>query len=629
MKSAALKYTPFLVSVGFAVLGVIFLTVEANAQTHQSVEMYYDAAKKVKREFFLVKRKRNATVRDSTYTSFYQNGKVKSKGNFKNDVPQGLWYYYYESGLVKSYGKLTGTIKYGDWKYYYENGNISTEGSYKEGKKEGDWKYYFESTAGILKTEGVYVNDTREGRWKFYDESGNFKAQADFHEDRGIYTEFYAGGAKKSEGLLIDGRSIGTWKYYHDNGKLLGEGVEKDGLKEGPWIYYDKSGAITSKGNYTQGKQSGTWEYFHENGSLASKGEYSDDKKEGDWTTFNTAGKKIGEGSFKSGKGNYREFYDSGKLKIEGPIENDKNEGQWNYYYETGEKEGKCFYQQGKGKYLGYYKDGTNKMEGLLEDGHKTGIWRLYKPNGELAGLYKTYYEKDAPAFEDLPLDSVIAPAKDSLPPIEMPNMVIRKKRSRYFTPRVNEFRGYIVGANPLALLRNELPASVEIYFQERIGYEFGAAYLSKPMFKSHSYPPLNEIDYIGYQLYVRQKFYQKDQDYGMFYFAHELRYTSTVYTQHVIDTSMTPKQEVSLDQTERTIEYAVLIGDRLMKDARHKGFTLDIYIGFGIGYRMVERNWPEENKIYKNAYSSINSSAIKIPFRLGFTIGYIFPKAH
>lgn len=159
MKRAALKFTPFIVSVCFTVLASVFLTVDATAQTYQSVEMYYDAAKKVKREVFLVRKKNSKTLRDSSYTSFYQNGKVKSKGNFKNDIPEGLWYYYYESGLVKSYGKLNGTIKYGGWKYYYENGNISTEGSYKEGKKEGDWKYYFESTAGVLKTDGSYVND--------------------------------------------------------------------------------------------------------------------------------------------------------------------------------------------------------------------------------------------------------------------------------------------------------------------------------------------------------------------------------------------------------------------------------------------------------------------------------------
>jgi hypothetical protein len=180
-----------------------------------------------------------------------------------------------------------------------------------------------------------------------------------------------------------------------------------------------------------------------------------------------------------------------------------------------------------------------------------------------------------------------------------------------------------------MALLRNALPASVEIYFQERIGYEFGATYLSKPMFKSHSSLPLNEINYMGYHLYIRQKFYQKDQDYGMFYFAHELRYTNTVYSVKVMDTIMVPAQEMDIDLTEKTIEYSVLVGDRLIKDARKKGITLDIYVGLGIGYRMIERNWPEDNKIYKNAFSSISTGAIKVPFRLGFTIGYIFPKAH
>ncbi|MDB5273416.1 MAG: hypothetical protein JWO58_1783, partial [Chitinophagaceae bacterium] len=612
--TTAVRYTPFFVSVFITIVGSVCIAVEANAQTHQTVEIFYDAAKRVKREVFLVKKKKT-TVRDSTYTSFYQNGKVKSKGMFKNNVPVDLWYYYYESGLVKSYGKLDNAIKYGDWKYYYENGNLSTEGAYIKGKKTGDWKYYFESTANVLKTEGAFVNDKREGQWKFYDETGAFKAQADFHEDKGIYTEFYPSGAKKSDGLLVAGKSSGIWKYYHENGQVLGQGEEKDGLKEGEWIFYDKSGVISSKGNYVQGKQSGEWTYYHENGTVASKGEYTEDRKEGDWTTFNTAGKKIGEGNFKSGKGTYKEFYDSGKLKIEGAIENDKNEGPWNYYYETGEREGKCFYQQGKGKYIGYYKDGTNKMEGLLEDGHKTGIWRLYKPNGELAGLYKTYYDKDAPAFDAVPLDSVVAPPKDTLPPIQMPNMIIRKKRSRYFTPRVNEFRGYIVGANPFALFRNAFTASVEIYFQERIGYELGGTYESKPMFSSHSSIPLNDLDYMGYQLYIRQKFYQKDQDYGMFYFAHELRYTNTVYSSYVTDTLMAPVQNVHLDLIEKTVEYSVLVGDRLVKDARRKGFTLDVYIGLGIGYRMLERNWSEENKIYKNAFSSVSTANIKVPF--------------
>ncbi len=615
--------------VGFTVLRLVLGEGSAWAQGYEKVEKYYDAAKRIKQEVFLVKKTRNKVVRDSSYFSYYQNGKVKSKGQFKNNLPVGHWEYFYEHGGFKATGFFVQGQNHGVWNYYYENGNISTSGRYEYGIKSGDWKYFFESTNQLVKSEGAYSNNKREGTWKFYDEKGSFKAQAELKQDKGMYIEFYDTGTKKSEGLLLEGKSSGIWKYYHDNGQLLGEGEERNGLKEGEWFFYDNSGVLTSKGVYQKGKQFGVWYYFHPNGEIASSGEYHEDKKEGEWTTFNTAGKKIGVGNFKSGNGIYKEYYESGKLKLEGAVQNDKNEGQWNYYYETGEKEGGCFYTQGKGKYIGYYKDGVRKMEGLLENGYKTGIWRLYKPTGELAGLYKTYYDKDAPVFEPVVEDSVVVTKKDTLLPVEKPQLKIPKKKSRYFTPRVNEFRSYIVGVNPVALLRSSLPVSIETYFQERIGYELGLIYDNKPMFKSHANTKINELYYRGGQIYIRQKFYQKDQDYGMLYFGHELRYTTTTYASNIMDTLFFPAQETNLVLRENTIEYAVLFGDRIMKDSRKKGFTLDVFVGLGIGYRMQNKDWPEENKQYKNTFSSVNSSEIKIPFRLGFTLGYVFPREH
>jgi uncharacterized protein len=613
----------------FTMLWTAWNTVDVLAQGYEKVEKYYDATKKVKQEVFWVKKTKSKIVRDSSYTSYYQNGNLKSKGQFKNNQPAGYWQYYYEYGGLKASGSFVDGQNQGTWTYYYENGNRSASGKYEHGIKSGTWTNFFESKPDLIKSEGAYLENKREGIWKFYDEQGLFKAQADFKQDKGMYTEYYEGGAKKSEGLLVEGKSVGVWKYYHDNGQLMGEGEERNGLKEGQWVFYDKQGVLTSKGVYQQGKQFGAWFYYHPNGALASSGEYQEDMKEGEWTTFNTAGKKIGQGNFKSGSGIYREYYESGKLKIEGPVEKDKNEGQWTYYYETGEKEGTCFYTQGKGKYIGYYKDGVRKMEGLLENGYKTGIWRLYKPNGELAGLYKTYYEKDAPVFEPMEEDSVVVIKKDTLPPVEKPQLKLPKKRSRYFTPRVNEFRSYIVGGNPIALLRNAFPVSIEMYYQERIGYELGLVYVSKPMFRSHANTKINELYYVGYQVYLRQKFYQKDQDYGMLYFAHELRYTSTSYGSEIIDTLYTPAQEAKLALKENTFEYSILFGDRLMKDSRKKGFTLDIFVGIGIGYRVQTKDWPEDNKQYKSTFSSVSGAVIKVPFRLGFTLGYVFPRAH
>ena len=39
--------------------------------------------------------------------SYYENGKVKSKLNFKNGNPSGSYENYYENGQLKNMGKFT------------------------------------------------------------------------------------------------------------------------------------------------------------------------------------------------------------------------------------------------------------------------------------------------------------------------------------------------------------------------------------------------------------------------------------------------------------------------------------------------------------------------------------------
>jgi len=140
---------------------------------------------------------------------------------------------------------------------------------------------------------------------------------------------------------------------------------------------------------------------------------------------------------------------------------------------------------------------------------------------------------------------------------------------------------------------------------------------------------PTNTIFYKGAELYVRQKFYQKDQEYGMLYFAHELRYGYYVYENNFIDFSQTSTSTdpVHLVQMQQRIEYSFLVGDRIMLDQRKKGWTVDIYGGIGIGYRLVTNNWPGDMPLYDEAFTGVYSKPIAIPFRFGFTIGYKFPK--
>jgi hypothetical protein len=66
------------------------------------------------------------------------------------------------------------------------------------------------------------------------------------------------------------------------------------------------------------------------------------------------------------------------------------------------------------------------------------------------------------------------------------------------------------------------------------------------------------------------------------------------------------------------------LFGDRLLKDARKSGWTLDIFGGLGIGYRTITRNYQKDPS--KDAlFLGLKTRSLTIPLRLGFSIGFLF----
>ncbi len=593
-------------------------------QQYQRVQTFYDYNKKnVQEEFYVLKK--NIQVRDSSYKSYYQNKQLKSAGTYKKNKADGSWEFFYENGNRKMAGSMVAGEKEGVWKYYFENGNISMEGISIASKKEGTWRYYFEN--GKIRSEGDFLNDKRNGSWSYYYEDGLLKAMATYVNDKGSYMELYPSSKIKASGTIEDGKSIGVWTYYHEDGSILASGEEIDGRKIGKWIFYYPNGQIASEGEYKNGKSVGIWKYYHENGIVSAEGQMNDGNKDGSWKIYYKSGQFKGETNYVNGEGIYREYYEGGSLRTEGKIINDQHESIWNYYLENGELEGTCVYVRGKGLYKGFYPNGKAKMEGQLENGNKVGLWTLYNEDGTIAGYYKTFYENETP---DLSADSakVKVVVADTLTASEKPKYVSPKKKSRYFTPRVNEARAWIVSSNPFYVLASSFPVSVEYYFQERLGYEIGGMVIYKPMFNNHFKLPTNTLFYKAAELYIRQKFYKKDQEYGMLYFAHELRYGYYSYENNFIDFTQTVNlMPVHLNQIQNRIEYSFLIGDRVMFDQRHRGWTVDIYGGIGIGYRSVSNNWSGENEKYNTAFTGVFSSSIAVPFRFGFTIGYKFAK--
>lgn len=598
---------------------VLLLPLNLIAQ-HKKVETFFDEKKKIGiREAFYVLEK-NHHILDSLYQSFYENGNLKSQGYYVKNKPNGKWAYYFENGKVSMEGNLKDGEYEGVWTYYYENGNTNMKGEVNHGSREGEWIYFYEN--GKIKSIGHYKKNNKEGTWKYFYEDGAFKAEAVYENDKGLYQEYYQTGELKSEGNIIDGKSNGLWKYYYKSGKLKAEGYEKNGVKEGLWKYYHESGTVSSEGIYMNGKAEGNWKHYYESGAVSAQGEEKEGQKNGYWKLYYEDGTLKGEGEFIKGEGPYKEYYESGKLKSEGVLKDDKKEGPWKYYYESGALEGECTFKNGEGMYSGYYENGKNKMQGRLENGNRVGVWTLYNEDGSLAGYYQTYYEKDAQVFRPInenPKDTVKADTLKS----KMPNIRAPKRKPRVFTKKINEFRTVIASGGPLGLMEGQIPLWFEYYIQERLGFEIGYIYYRDPFLRSFKNLPVNQAFYRGFSVSLRQKFYQRDRDNGMYYFGSEFRYYNLGYGARVYDSTITTNEAVYVQLSEDRFDFCFLIGDRIMKEANKGGFTIDIYAGVGIGYRIVSKSWEGDNRLYERPFFNISKKDYTIPIRFGINIGF------
>lgn len=593
------------------------------------IENYYDDQKTIIRERYRVSQPQNPKIQ-GLYESFYQDGSIQVRGYYKNNVPDSLWIYFYEKGGIKMSGNIKNGMNFGLWQFFYENGNLSMKGNIYGDKKEGLWKYYYENKQ--LKAEGEYKNNLKNGDWVYYFEDGTLKAKAFFRDDKGIYREYFNNGKLKAIGLNANGKSDSTWVYYYENGAINARGNYREGVRHGYWVFYYDNGNKSSEGSYAEGKKDGKWIYYHENGQLSSEGALRAGKKEGYWKIFDETGLFKADGLFERGDGEYREYYESGKLKIEGHVIDDKNHGQWHYYYEDGALEGKCYFTKGEGEYTGYYKDGSLYMKGKIKDGKNVDVWELYNPDGTLAGYYRPFYEGEKPTYK-LIEQSNKPQAQNVTRGYTKPDYKYKRKRQRYFDPVVNEFRGLILSTNPFTSLLGAVPLGLEYYYQERLGYEMEIRYLRRPFFKNHENVSLNKAYSQGFSASIRQKFYHPERTMGMFYFAHELRFTNLTHKGNVLDSTNTEAiSRFAIDANENRLEYAILFGNRWMqafgeryiKDSRRGGITVDFHLGIGVGYRSFSKSYAKTPE-YENIFSDIPQSHLALTPRVGLTVGYIF----
>jgi len=593
---------------GLTILFLIGVESLLLAQGEKRASFYKDNENQIREVYHL--RDTLDNILHGEYTSFYMNGNMEKKGNYDEGLPEGEWEYYYENSKLKMKGELEAGEPNGYWIYYYETGDKKMEGKMVGDRREGDWLIYYQN--GVVKRQGEFVDGVRKGLWFYYYEDEILKGKVDFYENKGKYTEYYRSGKIRAKGLKSGTRNQGKWTYYYENGARLAEGHFADGKKNGEWSYFYADEQVSSIGKYIKGKAAGEWKYYHPNGQLQSSGIFEEGKKDGEWSLFSDNGRLKGKGNFDEGSGIYLEYHNNGKLKVQGYMSNGVNQGKWVYYYPNGEKEGECGFINGSGLYTGYYANGVIKIKGRITRDKKVGTWELYDKSGDLSGYYKPYYEQDTPP-ELMAVGPVIRRE------FGVADYKFKTSKFKYFDSKINEFAGVIIGGNPVMTLLGSFPVSMEFYLQERLGHEFEFILIRNPFYKDDFRVPVDDLYKRGYSIAFKQKFYNPDDQFGMWYFGHGVYFTNMTHFANIQDLN-TSNIMFTTSSEEQKFEYGALLGYRMKVRTAESGFTIDAHLGMSVGYRNFSLS-----EIRPSAFEFLDQTAFSNTFRAGLNIGYIF----
>jgi antitoxin component YwqK of YwqJK toxin-antitoxin module len=244
---------------------------------------------------------------------YYADGIIKSSGTYSDTLPIGLHRFFDTKGNIlnsKQYdekGILSGEgitdkegKKQGKWKFFYDDGKIKSEGNFVHDKREGKWLYYFNS--GMTEQIGNYKNGKPHGQWIWYYENQKLRRTGEFDNgyEKGFYYELSEEGDTLSRGSYLVGFKTGEWMYHVNDYKEIGNYVS--GKKEGLWKHYYDDGTIQYEGQYVEDFPDGKHKTYFPDGSIKLIAFYSAGNKENKWKEYDKEGNLVVITEYKGGK---------------------------------------------------------------------------------------------------------------------------------------------------------------------------------------------------------------------------------------------------------------------------------------------------------------------------------------
>jgi antitoxin component YwqK of YwqJK toxin-antitoxin module len=142
--------------------------------------------------------------------------------------------------------------KTGSWTYYYENGKVKSKGSYKNGLRDGRWSEYADNGKKILSAN--YENGKPIKQWTYWYPNGQLMKVICQTDSTELLIEAYNQHGDKE---VINGKGRFTEIDKNASNSFVITTYE-NGIKNGPYKKYFK-GKIEEDGNYLNGNRHGLW----------------------------------------------------------------------------------------------------------------------------------------------------------------------------------------------------------------------------------------------------------------------------------------------------------------------------------------------------------------------------------
>lgn len=236
----------------------------------------------------------------------------------KNGKKQGYWRKYYDEGKLRYEGNFKDNNAIGVFKYYYPTGQLKATNTYSEnGKKAFSVIFY---TTGKKQAEGNFINEKKDSVWLFYNQDEKLISAESYklNKKTGPSYAYYSTGKVADETNWLNDEKVGAWKTYWDDGQLKSTAKLNKGDIEGRMIFYHANGMVDLMGDYRNGNRDGEWVTYHPDGKIKMKEIYKD-------------------GTLKETKlinGVFEEFYQDDVLKSKITYKDAKKDGDFIEYFD-------------------------------------------------------------------------------------------------------------------------------------------------------------------------------------------------------------------------------------------------------------------------------------------------------